>query len=146
MKKLMRNAKKEKGFTLLEVIVTLTVMAIMASFLVAFMGTAITQSSDPVKQTRDLGVAGTSTEKIAASYACYLAANVDGTCQSGCDVCPTGCNGCSGCTWSAFKTATACNGGTVTTVSSGSLKNANFQTIKVTITTNNQKLISYFME
>ncbi len=150
MKNHMRNIKKEHGFTLLEVIVTITVAAVMFSFLIAFMGTAITKSSDPVKQARDLGNASGKAETISSSYACYLSAEYPGTtCPTGgCNVCPAGCANCTGCTWSAFKTAAACSGGTVSIVGdySNGIYSANFETIKVTTTNGNQKIVSYFME
>ena len=147
MNKLMRSIKKEHGFTLLEVIVTITVAAVMFSVLIAFMGTAITKSSDPVKQARDLGNAGGKAETIYSSYACYLSAEYPGTtCPTGCQVCPAGCQNCSGCTWGAFKTAAACSGGTVATVTSGEIYNSNFETVQVTTTNGNQKIVSYFME
>lgn len=138
MKKLMNNVKKEKGFTLLEVIVTLTVAAIMASFLVTFMGTAISKSSDPIKQTRDLGSSIQSIEIVSAAYNCYLTkCTTNSSCCS-----PTPCE----CTWTRFKTLCGTNG-TVSTVASGSdIYNANYETIQFTKITNNQKQISYFME
>lgn len=42
--------KSEKGFTLLEVIITIVIAAIFGSILFAFMGTAITKSSDTIFQ------------------------------------------------------------------------------------------------
>jgi prepilin-type N-terminal cleavage/methylation domain-containing protein len=122
MKKLMRNKKTEKGFTLLEVIVTLTLAAVLASFLVSFMGTTITKSSDPIKQARDLGQSSGSMETISAAYASYLSGGV---------------------TWDAFKTAY----GSYTTVASGSdIYSSNFETIQMSITTGNQQIVSYFMQ
>lgn len=145
MKKLMRSIHQEKGFTLLEVIVTITVAAVMFSVVIAFMGTAITKSADPVKQARDLGNVSGTAETIYSSYACYL--QKKGTNCSDCQVCPAGCANCSGCTWSTFKTAVACLGGTVSVVGDGNgLYNPNFETIQVTTTNGSQKLVSYFMD
>jgi prepilin-type N-terminal cleavage/methylation domain-containing protein len=122
MKKLIRNKKTEKGFTLLEVIVTLTLAAVLASFLVSFMGTTITKSSDPIKQARDLGQSSGSIETISAAYASYLSGGV---------------------TWTAFKTAC----GSYTTVASGSgIYSSNFETIQMSITTGSQQIVSYFMQ
>jgi len=149
MKKLTLSIHQEKGFTLLEVIVTITVAAVLFSVVIAFMGTAITKSADPVNQARDLGNASGKTETIYASYSCYLMATYPGTtCPSGCQVCPAGCANCTGCSWSAFKTAVACKGGTVSTVTnySNGIYNGNFETIKVISTNGSQKIISYFME
>ena len=147
MKKLLRNIKKEQGFTLLEVIVTITVAAVMFSVVIAFMGTAITKSADPVKQARDLGNVSGVAETIYSSYACYLKKNYH-ACENPnvCQVCPAGCANCSGCEWSTFKTAVACLGGTVSVVGDGNgLYNPNFETIQVTTTNGGQKLVSYFM-
>lgn len=120
-----RMIKTEKGFTLLEVIVTLTVAAILASFLVAFMGTAITRSSDPVKQVRDLGASGGSIESVtAAYYTSYLKGNMTPT------------------DWNAFKTIC----GSYTTVASGGIYSPDFETIQVTRTIGSQKIVSYFMQ
>jgi prepilin-type N-terminal cleavage/methylation domain len=122
MKKLIRNKRTEKGFTLLEVIVTLTLAAVLASFLVSFMGTTITKSSDPIKQARDLGQSSGSIETISAAYASYLSGGV---------------------TWAAFKTAC----GSYTTVASGSgIYSSNFETIQMSITTGSQQIVSYFMQ
>lgn len=121
MKKLMRNRRTENGFTLLEVIITITVAAILGSFLVSFMGTAFTKSSDPIKQTRDLGISSGSIETISATYASYLSG---------------------GMTWDAFKTAC----GSYTTVTSGDIYSSTFETIQVTATTGRQILVSYFTQ
>ena len=147
MKKLLRNIKKEQGFTLLEVIVTITVAAVMFSVVIAFMGTAITKSADPVKQARDLGNVSGTAETIYSSYACYLKKMGYIECSTECQVCPAGCANCSGCEWSTFKTAVACLGGTVSVVGDGSgLYNPKFETIQVTTTNGGQKLVSYFMD
>jgi len=118
----MKLVKSEKGFTLLEVIITIVIAAILGSLLVTFMGTAVTRSSDPVKQTRDLGASSGSIETISAAYSSYLSNAMS---------------------WNDFKTAV----GSYTTVPSGSgLYSSSFETIQVTVTTGNQKLISYFMQ
>lgn len=119
-----RMINTQKGFTLLEVIVTLTVAAILASFLVAFMGTAITRSSDPIKQVRDLGASSGSIESVAAAYASYLAGS-----RTPAD-------------WSAFKTIC----GSYSTVAGGGIYSSNFETIQVTRTIGSQKIVSYFMQ
>ena len=127
IKKLMQNRRTEKGFTLVEVIVTITVFAILASVFVTFMGKAITQSSDPVTQARNLGAASGSMETITAAYALYLSHKPTPTTDD----------------WTAFKTACGTN---CSTVASGGLYSANFETVQKTITTGNQKIVSYFMK
>lgn len=133
MKKLMTNKTTERGFTLLELIITLTIVAIGASLLVAFMGTAITKSSDPVKQVRNLGTAGRCMESVSAAYGAYMASDRTSA------------------PWNTFKTACstiACQGAVdCSPVASGSeIYNDDFETIQVTITAENQKIISYFMQ
>ncbi|MHB8139138.1 MAG: PulJ/GspJ family protein [Smithellaceae bacterium] len=134
MKKCRRNIKTEKGFTLLEVIITITIGAILASFLVAFMGTAITKSSDPLKQIRDLGTSGGNIETVSADYASYLTSGIPD--------------------WTTFKTnrggcAAACTSGSTIaccTVTSGGIYSSGFETIQVTVTNSSQKLVSYFTQ
>jgi prepilin-type N-terminal cleavage/methylation domain-containing protein len=128
MTKYIRNIKTEKGFTLLEVIITITIGAILASILVAFMGTAITQSSDPVKQVRDLGVSSGSLEKVNADYSLYLSSGTPN--------------------WTTFKTNTCSGINTAcSAVPSGyGIYNSGFETIQVTVTNGSQKIISYFMQ
>ena len=138
MKRLMQINSSEKGFTLLEVIITITIAAILGSLLVTFMGTAITKSSDPIKQVRDLGTSGGSIETASAAYACYL---------SGCTGCTVGTGGT--CTWGGFETVCASGGRSwlsVTSPRTGGIYSSNFETIQVTITTGNQKLVSYFIQ
>jgi len=134
MIKCRRGIKTEKGFTLLEVIITITIGAILASFLVAFMGTAITNSSDPLKQVRDLGTSSGNIETASADYASYLTSGVPN--------------------WTTFKTnrggcAAACTSGSTSaccTVTSGGIYSSGFETIQVTVTNSNQKLVSYFTQ
>jgi hypothetical protein len=85
------------------------------------MGTAVTRSSDPIKQTRDLGSSSGSIETVSAAYASYLS---------------------NGITWDAFKTAS----GSYNTISSGGIYSPNFETIQVTKTTADQNIVSYFMQ
>ena len=68
MKKVLWNHKKEKGFTLLEVIVTLIVAAIMGSMLIPLMGTALKHSADPVNDVRDELELNKVMENITADY------------------------------------------------------------------------------
>lgn len=133
MKKLTQNIKKEKGFTLLELIITLTIVAILASFLVTFMGTAITRSADPIEQIRNLGASNMCMESVSAAYGAYMSSGRTST------------------EWNAFKTTcngVACGGNKVcSTVASGSgIYSPNFETIQVTITTAGQKIVSYFIQ
>ncbi|MFH1734108.1 MAG: type II secretion system protein [bacterium] len=64
--------RKSKGFTLLELILVIVVIAILGSFLIAYMGSAVTRSADPVNQTRNLATAEATMEKISADYTAYM--------------------------------------------------------------------------
>lgn len=121
MKKSIQLNRSERGFTLLEVIITIVVAAILGTLLVTFMGTSITKSAIPVNQTRDLGTTMANIETITAAYASYLSGGI---------------------TWDAFKTAC----GAYTLLSSGGLFSSKFETIQVTRTLGDQSLVSYFTE
>jgi len=123
MKKSIQLPRSERGFTLLEVIITIVVAAILGSLLFTFMGTAITKSAVPVNQTRDLGTTMGNIETITAAYASYLPG---------------------GMTWDAFKGVCGTYY-TIVPIGSG-LYSPKFQTIQVTITSGDQKLVSYFTE
>jgi prepilin-type N-terminal cleavage/methylation domain-containing protein len=60
--------QQEKGFTLIEVIITLVVAAILGTFLVTFMGTAVTKSGEPVGRTRQMYELQQVMENIKATY------------------------------------------------------------------------------
>jgi len=60
--------KREKGFTLIEVIVTLVVAAILGAFLVSFMGTALTKSTEPVTRSKQMYALQQVMENVKATY------------------------------------------------------------------------------
>jgi prepilin-type N-terminal cleavage/methylation domain-containing protein len=62
------SKQREKGFTLIEVIMTLTVAAILGAFLVSFMGSALTKSGEPVARTKQMYELQQVMENIKASY------------------------------------------------------------------------------
>jgi len=137
MKKLVNNLKNKNGFTLLEVIATITVAALLGTFLIAFLGSAVSKSADPIRQIRDLNVSQQNIEQYSALYAAYLAATTPD--------------------WTAFKTQIGCanpsslpdcpNSANCCKLASGSsIYNANYETVQVTNTQNNQRIVTYFME
>jgi prepilin-type N-terminal cleavage/methylation domain-containing protein len=136
MKKILQKMENINGFTLLELIVTITVAAILGTFLIAFMGSAVSKSADPVRQARDLYTTHQNIEQYASLYAAYLNSATPN--------------------WTQFKTNLGCaspsnlascpSSGRCCKVTSGSIYNANFESIQVTYTTGDQKIISYFME
>jgi prepilin-type N-terminal cleavage/methylation domain-containing protein len=63
-----KQARPKKGFTLIEVIVTLVVLAIVAAMLAGFFGTSITESSAPVFRLQAAYSLNQTLEKITAFY------------------------------------------------------------------------------
>lgn len=60
--------KTNKGFTLIEIIVTITVAAILGTILVSFMGTNIIRSGNPVIMVREQNTLNQVMEKIIEEY------------------------------------------------------------------------------
>ena len=58
----------QDGFTLLEIIITITLVSILATLMVQYMGTAMTASSDPVNMVRDEADMEALMEKIISDY------------------------------------------------------------------------------
>lgn len=63
-----RIAILQKGFTLLEIIVSITIAGIMGAILIQFAGTAVTLSANPVKIVRDEASSLGIMEEIIAQY------------------------------------------------------------------------------
>jgi prepilin-type N-terminal cleavage/methylation domain-containing protein len=63
-----RKNNLESGFTLIEVIITLVVVAIVAAMMVAYFGTSITKSSLPISRLQAAGKLNQIMEKITADY------------------------------------------------------------------------------
>ena len=63
-----KRMKKNGGFTLLEVIVTLIVAAILGTILVTFMGNTLTGSVQPLVRVQNANIAGQAMENITADY------------------------------------------------------------------------------
>jgi type II secretory pathway pseudopilin PulG len=56
------------GFTLVEVIVTILMAAIMGAFFIQFMGTAMSKSTRAIENVREEAAAGSIMEQIVADY------------------------------------------------------------------------------
>ncbi len=67
--------KCSKGFTLIEIIVTIVIAAIAASMMVTFMGKNITSSSVPVTWVKNQGGVNQAMENIVVEYKARIAAN-----------------------------------------------------------------------
>lgn len=64
----MRIASGFKGFTLLEVIITMTIAAILATILVSFMGSSLTGSVTPLLRVQNASTLSQVFENITADY------------------------------------------------------------------------------
>lgn len=133
MKKLIQSKNTKKGFTLIEVIVTLVIVAIFGSLLVSFMGTGIARSSDPVKQVRDLNAVSGCIEIVSANYGTYMAGP-----RLSSD-------------WTAFKNGITASCSGITTAqpavsSSFGIYDSNFETITVTATKDKQHIASHYTQ
>ncbi len=115
------------GFTLIELILVIMLTAIVGSFLIAYMGTAVTRSADPVNQTRNLAIAEETMEKITAAYAAHLSV---GTSVS----------------WNAFKGNFTPTCIYPNTSPSYPTLSSQFETIEATVSVGDHKLVSYFMQ
>ncbi len=58
----------EKGFTLVEIIVTLVIAALLGAVIFAYMGTSLTRSHEPIAMVEDLGKAVADMDEIVAYY------------------------------------------------------------------------------
>ena len=67
----------QKGFTLLEVVITLVVAAILATIITQFMGTSLTRSSEPLVKLQEGLSLGEVMERMTADYKRLLATDDD---------------------------------------------------------------------
>jgi prepilin-type N-terminal cleavage/methylation domain-containing protein len=63
-----RRGNGQRGFTLLEIIVTIAIAAIMAVFFAQFVYTGVTHSTDPVLRLQNISRASEVMEKMTAQY------------------------------------------------------------------------------
>jgi len=125
-----REQKKQKGFTLIEVIVTIIISALVGLVVFVYLGTALTRSHEPIGQVRDLGEAMAVMESITSEYNRYL--------RSGGAV-----------TWEEFNTFLTGEGITsenVATQEPFATLVPGFEILKVTVTRDSQKVFSLFTE
>lgn len=69
---MMREQKKQKGFTLIEVIVTIVIAALVGLVVFAYLGNTLTRSHEPIGLVQDLGEAMAVMEGFASEYNRYL--------------------------------------------------------------------------
>ena len=126
MKKLLQTKRSARGFTLIEVIVTIVVAAILGTMFITFMGTAVTRSSDQVNQAKNLATAKAAMEKNSSYYATYLATLPAAD-------------------WAAFITNCGTNA-TCTPINGCPVCISDGGTIEATITVGDQKLVTYYWQ
>lgn len=127
MRKPFYNANISSGFTLMELILVIVLIAVLGSFLIAYIGSAVTRSADPVNQTRNLAAAEAIMERITADYMIHLTVGSDSS-------------------WSAFKASCSASASCRTVGSGeGSAYSNNFETIEATVSIGDHILASYFM-
>ncbi|MFH1975709.1 MAG: type II secretion system protein [Pseudomonadota bacterium] len=130
MKKFMKIKRAEKGFTLIEVIVTIVIAAILGTMLVTFM-TSVPKSVNPVIQTHNLAAAIAVMEQITSEYELYIrTVPLNST------------------AWSTIGSGYATAAITDDAVSSNTIYGnpTTFNMREVTVTEGDQKLVSYFVE
>lgn len=127
----MKIKRSEKGFTLLELIITIGIAAIFGSFLITFMG-SVPKSVNPVIQTQNLAAAQSAMEKITADYELYLRTGTPA--------------------WDSIRwSESAINGTTTSTdIASASIGYVGspltvFTVREITVTAGDQKFVSYFI-
>ncbi|WP_027371655.1 prepilin-type N-terminal cleavage/methylation domain-containing protein [Desulfovermiculus halophilus] len=72
-----RQGKKESGFSLIEIIVTLIIVAVVGTLLFTFLRGTVVPSSEPVFMAKDLAEAQAIMEENAAVYSKYLSGDID---------------------------------------------------------------------
>ena len=72
------NAHRRSGFTLIEIIVTIVMAAVLAALMVQFVSTAMTRSGDPVSAVRVEAETGTVMEGIVSDYVQQINTNPTG--------------------------------------------------------------------
>lgn len=77
MKKLVAHGNDHRGFTLLEVIITLVIAAIFGSMLIQFTGTSMSKSAEMVEQVRNGSVLVRTVEQITKDYRNWIKNNPD---------------------------------------------------------------------
>jgi len=69
--------KRQKGFTLLEILITITFAAILGAMLIQFLGSSMTQSATPVILAKEAYSLNQIIEKMTAHYKMLLVTDAD---------------------------------------------------------------------
>jgi prepilin-type N-terminal cleavage/methylation domain-containing protein len=120
--------KKNYGFTLIEVIITIIVFAIMWTVILVYLNSSLPSSSERISETRDLRASVSDMEEIASLYNNYLSSNIS---------------------WDTFKTGLVKNGRVVKIISGDSgtdFEDTPFEVVHVKITADDQTISALFTE
>jgi prepilin-type N-terminal cleavage/methylation domain-containing protein len=120
--------KKNYGFTLIEVIITIIVFAIMWTVILVYLNSSLPSSSERISETRDLRASVSDMEEIASLYNNYLSSNIS---------------------WDTFKTGLVKNGRVVKIISGDSgtdFEDTPFEVVHVKITVDDQTISALFTE
>jgi prepilin-type N-terminal cleavage/methylation domain-containing protein len=71
------RGKNERGFSLIEIIVTLIIVAVVGTMVFTFLKGSVVPSSEPVFMAKDLAEARAVMEENAAVYSKYLSADIN---------------------------------------------------------------------
>lgn len=74
-----RPQRRQHGFTLIEIIVTLVIAGLLGALLVSMLGTTLLRSSDPATAARQSAQAESDLEAVVATYVAHVNANTSGT-------------------------------------------------------------------
>lgn len=121
--------RHQKGFTLIEVVVSLIIFGIMGSMLFAFLASSVVRSTEPVRMTQDLAQAQGLMETAVSAYNECLYSASPGSC------------------WSIFKADHLCDPLTGDDLAQFEKKDGElpaFEICEVRIIDNQQVLVTYF--
>lgn len=119
-----KTAQKQKGFTLIEVIMTIIIASLAGLVVFTYLGNVLTRSAEPLHQVKALAEAVEVMEGFAAEYRRYLAEDV---------------------AWGTF-TATLTGAGISAVQLENDPFNVTFEVYEVTITRNNQTISALFTQ
>lgn len=66
----------QKGFTLIEVIITIIIVALAGTVIFTYLGNVLTRSHEPIALVRDLAEAKEDMEELVADYQRYFRGNI----------------------------------------------------------------------
>lgn len=124
---MIKKNEKDRGFTLIEVIITIIIAAMVGVVVFTYLGNTLARSVEPLNQVRDLAEAIEDMEEITAIYQSYQYKDID---------------------WNTFLTSLPETGVWNRRGASGTdfSTDDSFDIIEVTITRNNHSVSAIFTE